>query len=78
MYVVWYADECLLNIVVCEYHIDCVCRSGYSSDCTLLEMGWYGPPFKASKYMGMQMQFGKVVVNDHTLCWKAADELVDF
>jgi hypothetical protein len=41
-------------------------------------MGWYGPPFKASKYMGMQMQFGKVVVNDHTLCWKAADELVDF
>jgi hypothetical protein len=41
-------------------------------------MGWYGPPFKASEHMGMQMQLGKVVVNNHTLCWKAADELVDF
>jgi hypothetical protein len=41
-------------------------------------MGWYGPPFEASEHMGMQMQFSKMVVNNHTLCWKAADELVNF
>lgn len=78
MYVMWYADECLLNVIVRQHHIDRVCRSGHSSDCTLLEMWWYGPPLEASEHMGMQMQFGKVVVNNHTLCWKATDELVNF
>lgn len=77
MNVMWDAYKPLLDIVVAQHHLYCVCGSRYSSDRTFLEMRGYRSTSKASEDMGMEMELCEVVMYNDTLSRKPANELMN-
>lgn len=75
--VVWYTDQGVADVVVCEYVFEDRgggCDSGYGAG---FEVWSDGATFEAAEDVGVEMELCEMVMKDYPLCREFADAFVE-
>lgn len=76
--VVGYADQGVADVVVGEHVFDDGSGGGDGGDGARLEVLGDGAAFEPAEDVGVEVEFGEVVVEDYALGGKFADAFVEF